>query len=63
MSNNAEQPKVVPEDDDEPDDWYLNRLKTCGLVGKAKAVAGTSASTAQAAMVSRIKLFSSSIEC
>lgn len=23
MSNNAEQPKVVPEDDDEPDDWYL----------------------------------------
>ncbi|CEJ59316.1 hypothetical protein PEBR_39264 [Penicillium brasilianum] len=21
MSNNAEQPKVVPEDDDEPDDW------------------------------------------
>ncbi|KAJ5368442.1 uncharacterized protein N7496_008202 [Penicillium cataractarum] len=21
MSNNAEQPKIVPEDDDEPDDW------------------------------------------
>jgi hypothetical protein len=21
MSNNAEQPKVVPEDDDEPDEW------------------------------------------
>lgn len=26
MSNNAEQPKVVPEDDDEPDDWYLDSL-------------------------------------
>ncbi|KAJ5635127.1 uncharacterized protein N7484_008440 [Penicillium longicatenatum] len=21
MSNNAEQPKVIPEDDDEPDEW------------------------------------------
>lgn len=28
MSNNAEQPKVVLEDDDEPDDWYLNLLQS-----------------------------------
>lgn len=28
MSNNAEQPKIVPEDDDEPDDWYLDLLQS-----------------------------------